>query len=46
MRDFFKRNRSGAEIGAALELLSRLGHIHSRKVDDTGGRSAEVWASK
>lgn len=46
MRDLFKRNRSGAEIGTALELLSRLGHIHSRQVDDTGGRPAEVWVCR
>jgi hypothetical protein len=46
MRDLFRRNRSGAEIGAALELLSRLGHIHNHQVDDTGGRPAEVWVCR
>ncbi len=46
MRDLFKRNRSGAEIGAALELLGRLGHISARQVSDTGGRPAEVWVGR
>ena len=45
MRDLFKRNRSGAEIGAALDLLGRQGHISSRQINDTGGRPAEVWVS-
>ena len=46
MRDLFKRNKSGGEIGAALELLARLGHIHSHQVVETGGRPAEVWIAK
>ncbi len=46
MRDLFKRNRSGAEIGVALEMLARLGYVAERQVTDTGGRPAEVWVAK
>jgi hypothetical protein len=46
IRDLFKRNRSGAEIGAALETLERLGYVAKCQVSDTGGRPAEVWVAK
>lgn len=39
----FKRNKNSAEIGAALDLLARMCYVESRTIDDTGGRSAEVW---
>lgn len=43
IRDFFGRNRSGAEVDRALRTLSTRGFASSAKNLDTGGRPSERW---
>jgi predicted ArsR family transcriptional regulator len=39
----FKRHESAGRIGAALELLSRRGHVERQHQPGENGRPAEVW---
>jgi hypothetical protein len=42
IRDAFGRNKSSERLGAALELLERLGRVRN-EIEQTGGRPAERW---
>jgi hypothetical protein len=45
IRDMFSRNRSGDRIGAALQLLMKMGRARF-EITTTGGRSAETWFAR
>jgi hypothetical protein len=45
IRDALGRNKSSEQIGAALELLDRLGRAF-KEIEQTGGRPAERWFVK
>jgi hypothetical protein len=43
IREYFSRNRSGAEIHRALGVLQEFGLAHMSRRDSTGGRPEERW---
>jgi hypothetical protein len=45
IRDYFKRNKNGAEIGRALGVLQEYGRARMRRSQDGNGRPAEYWYS-